>query len=115
MAAVSSRHHPIERSREAMEAFEWDPNKAAANLLKHGVSFWEARSVFADPCSSTIDDPDHSWDEQRFVTLGLSNRGRLLVVVHAERGQNIRLVSARCANGHERDTYDRIRFGRGIF
>jgi uncharacterized DUF497 family protein len=98
-----------------MEAFEWDPNKASANLLKHGVSFWEARSVFADPCSSTIDDPDHSWDEQRFVTIGLSDRARLLVVVHAERGQNLRLISARGANGRERDAYDRNRFGRGIF
>lgn len=97
-----------------MEAFEWDPFKAKANLLKHGVSFWEARSVFADPCSSTIDDPDHSWDESRFVTLGLSDRGRVLVVVHAERGQNLRIISARCANQRERDTYDRIRHGRGI-
>ena len=74
--------------------FEWDARKAATNLRKHGVTFDEASTAFADPLSLTVPDPDHSIEEDRFVLLGLSYRGRLLVVVHTERGDNIRIISA---------------------
>ena len=82
--------------------FEWDPRKARRNLTVHGVSFDEASTAFQDPLSKTIDDPLHSEDEERFVLLGLSHRNRLLVVVHTERGDRIRLISARLAVNRER-------------
>ena len=75
--------------------FEWDPKKAATNLRKHGVSFDEAATVFQDDLSLTGDDPDHSLSEDRQVTFGISSSGRLLVVSHAERGDRIRIISAR--------------------
>jgi len=65
--------------------FEWDADKAAQNLLAHGVSFEEASTVFFDPLSATAADPDHSVGEARFVTFGISSSGRLLVVAHTER------------------------------
>jgi uncharacterized DUF497 family protein len=68
--------------------FEWDRNKAKSNLGKHGISFEEASTVFGDPSSLTIPDPVHSELENRFVTVGTSHRGKLLVVVHTERGDN---------------------------
>jgi len=68
--------------------FEWDTNKARWNLAKHGVSFEESSTVFGDPRSLTIPDPVHSKVEERFVTIGTSHRGKLLVVVHTERGDN---------------------------
>jgi uncharacterized DUF497 family protein len=71
------------------QRFEWDPQKAAANLRKHRVSFEEAASVFFDSLAYTFDDPDHSTGERRFVTFGLSEAGRLLVVMHSERGRAI--------------------------
>ena len=86
--------------------FLWDPRKATANARKHGVGFGEATTAFNDPLSVTIDDPDHSADEQRFLLLGLSNRGRVLVVAHAERGGSIRIISARRASRRERQTYE---------
>lgn len=86
--------------------FVWDLRKAAANERKHGVSFQEATTVFDDPLSVTIPDPDHSLDEQRFLLLGLSNRRRLIVAAHAERGDAIRIISARRANRRERQTYE---------
>ena len=86
--------------------FEWDPHKGAANLRKHGVSFEEASTVFEDDLSLTGDDPDHSASEARFVTFGLSSRGRLLVVSHTERGERIRIVSARPATHSERKLYE---------
>jgi uncharacterized DUF497 family protein len=86
--------------------FEWDPDKADANLDKHGVSFEEASSVFFDALSATGRDPDHSLGERRFVTFGLSFAGRLLVVSHAERSQSIRIISARVANRAERKLYE---------
>ena len=86
--------------------FLWDPRKAASNVRKHGVGFGEATAVFDDPLSVTIGDPDHSTDEQRFLLLGLSNRRRLLVVAHSERGQSIRIFSARRATRRERRTYE---------
>ena len=88
-------------------SFEWDERKAAANAKKHGVSFEEAKSVFVDERAKLIDDPDHSDDEDRFVLLGLSAALRLLLVCHCyrEAGNVIRIISARKAEGHERDSY----------
>ena len=79
--------------------FEWDPEKEASNLAKHGVSFAEAATAFGDPLSLVIADPAHSEDETRWILLGLTFRGRLVVVSHADRGENIRLISARAAIG----------------
>ncbi|MGE3889729.1 MAG: BrnT family toxin [Vicinamibacterales bacterium] len=87
-------------------SFEWDPDKAAANLDKHGVSFGEATEVFDDPLASTIADPRRSVDERRFVTMGHSWQGRLLVVIHTDRGDTIRLISARPVTPGERRTYE---------
>lgn len=72
--------------------FEWDENKAAANLLKHGVSFEEAATVFGDPISYTFDDPDHSAKERRFVIIGISEKGKLLIVAHTDDGDTVRIV-----------------------
>ena len=80
---------------------EWDARKAAAHLRKHGVSFDDAATAFSDPLSITVSDPDHSDDELRFVLIGRALSGRLVVVVHAERGENIRIISARAATLRE--------------
>jgi len=88
------------------EIFEWDPEKAGNNLLKHAVSFEEAASVFFDPLSVTISDPAHSLDENRNVILGHSLLQRLLVVVHVDRGDKIRIISARVASPQERRKYE---------
>lgn len=85
--------------------FEWDPAKALDNERKHGVSFDEAKTAFADASSLTIHDPEHSDPEERYVLLGMSAGGRLLVVVHVERGDNIRLISARTADRREAAKY----------
>ncbi|MGD0283401.1 MAG: BrnT family toxin [Dissulfurispiraceae bacterium] len=86
--------------------FQWDRVKAKKNKTKHKVSFDEAITVFYDPLSATFDDLDHSFDEQRFVTIGHSSHGRLLVVAHTERGKIIRIVSARAATAHERKRHE---------
>jgi uncharacterized DUF497 family protein len=86
--------------------FEWNPEKAAENERKHSVSFDEAATAFGDPLSLTISDPDHSDDEERFILLGESYSGRLIVVVHTERLERIRLISARLATGKERRSYE---------
>jgi uncharacterized DUF497 family protein len=87
--------------------FEWDPRKARRNLRKHGIDFDEATTIFADTLSITIPDPDHSADEERWVTMGLSNRQRLLVVVHTEEEEEtIRIISARMADHLERRKYE---------
>jgi len=86
--------------------FEWDEKKAKGNLRKHRVSFEEASTVFRDPLSATGRDPDHSIGEDRFVTFGLSSRGRLLVVSHTERGDKVRIISARPAKKGEREIYE---------
>jgi uncharacterized DUF497 family protein len=86
--------------------FEWDGKKAAGNSRKHGVSFPEASTAFADPLSLTIQDPPHSEQEDRFILLGESNRRRLVVVVHVERGDSIRIISARLATPRERRKYE---------
>ena len=86
--------------------FEWDPRKARRNLRKHGIDFDEASTVFADTLSISIPDPSHSEDEERWVTMGLSNRRRLLVVVHTEEGEMSRIISARTADRLERRKYE---------
>ncbi|HXY19333.1 MAG TPA: BrnT family toxin [Gemmatimonadales bacterium] len=89
--------------------FAWDPVKAAANRRKHGVSFEEAQTVFSDEYALLLDDPDHSAAEDRFILLGLSAALRILVVVHCYRVQDdvIRIISARRATRHERESYAR--------
>ena len=86
--------------------FEWDPDKAKANLAKHGVGFLEAATVLGDPLSLTIPDPSHSEGEQRFVSVGMSDRARLLVVAHTEWGERIRIISARRATRREQRAYE---------
>ncbi|HUT95935.1 MAG TPA: BrnT family toxin [Thermoguttaceae bacterium] len=86
--------------------FEWDDRKAKQNIKKHGVSFEEASTVFADPLAVTIDDPLHSDDEDRYVTLGQSQRRRLLVVVLTDRDERMRIISARVATRRERRDYE---------
>lgn len=88
--------------------FEWDERKAVANRRKHGVGFDEAMTAFGDPLSSTIPDPAHSDEEDRFVLIGESERGRLVVVVHVERGESIRIISARPATAGERRDHEQI-------
>lgn len=86
--------------------YEWDPAKAASNLRKHGVSFEEAATALEDDLSVTGRDPEHSFGESRFVTFGVSSAGRLLVVAHTERGEVLRIISARPATKHERRIYE---------
>ena len=86
--------------------FEWDEDKAKANLAKHEVSFDEATTVFNDEFSITIFDPNHSDEETRFIDLGMSNKGRLLVVVYMERQDKIRIISCRKATMTERRKYE---------
>lgn len=87
--------------------FKWDRKKHASNLKKHSVSFEEAATAFGDPLSITIPDPDHSVGEERFILLGESSVGRLLVVVHVERDGEIRIISARQATKSERKTHEK--------
>jgi len=87
--------------------FEWSYSKAQGNRRKHGVSFEEATTVFGDTLSRTIHDPDHSAEEDRYVTIGRSSAQRVLVIVHTERGERIRLISARLANSGERRRYEK--------
>ena len=87
--------------------FEWDPAKAASNQRKHGVSFAEASTIFGDPLELTVSDPDHSEGEYRYLSLGRSVVGRLLVISYTERERNrIRLISARLATPTERARYE---------
>jgi uncharacterized DUF497 family protein len=86
--------------------FEWDPKKATTNRRKHGVTFEEATSALRDMFSATAHDPDHSDDEERFVTFGVSSQGRLLAVSHTDRGDAIRIISARLATNIERQIYE---------
>lgn len=87
--------------------FKWDGRKAKQNIRKHGVSFEEASTVFMDPLSLTIADPLHSDYEERFIVIGESTQGRLLVVVHTENGDNMRIISSRIAKPSERRTYEK--------
>lgn len=86
--------------------YEWDEAKARSNLRKHRVSFAEALTVFLDPLALTVDDPEHSTDEHRFITIGISQRGRVLLVAHADRGADrLRIISSRRATRRERYVY----------
>ncbi|OLP20445.1 hypothetical protein BST81_00055 [Leptolyngbya sp. 'hensonii'] len=86
--------------------FQWDSQKAKTNLQKHNISFEEAVTVFGDPLAVTIEDPDHSIGEMRFLTIGLSILRRLLVVSHTDRAEEVRLISARLATRRERKNYE---------
>ena len=86
--------------------FEWNEEKARSNLIKHGVSFDEATSVFDDPLFLTFADPEHSIQEQRFLIMGESAKGRLLVVSYTDRAETTRLISARLATRKERKAYE---------
>jgi hypothetical protein len=88
--------------------FEWDPRKAAANLVKHKVSFEEAATVFGDPLGGIVADPRHSMGEKRFALLGFSRDRRLLAVMYAERGGTIRIISARRATRAEQRNHEEI-------
>ena len=86
--------------------FEWDTSKAAENIRKHHVSFNEATTVFGDFFGSTASDPDHSVEENRYITVGLSNRGRVLMVAHTDRRERIRIISARRLTRSEKRAYE---------
>ena len=86
--------------------FEWDPLKADRNLSKHGVSFHEAATVLADALSFTYHDPDHSATEHRFITVGTSRSGRVLMVAHTDRGEKVGIISARRTTSQERRHYE---------
>ena len=86
--------------------FDWDPGKADSNAKKHGGTFAEAATAFGDPLSITIPDPDHSIGEARFILLGVSFQGRLVVVVHTEAHDSIRIIRARLATRAERKSYE---------
>ena len=86
--------------------FEWDPKKARSNLRKHKVTFVEAATALSDPMAATGIDPDHSIGEYRYITFGVSVRGRLLVVAHTEEGETVRIISARVASKGERKIYE---------
>lgn len=86
--------------------FEWNPNKAKKNIEKHGVSFDEAATVFSDPLSMSYDDPDHSYDENRFIIIGLSTFGNLLFVSYTEAVDRLRIISARQLTRKERNQYE---------
>ena len=89
-----------------MIEFEWDPRKADRNLKKHGVSFAEAGTVFGDELAITVSDPDHSGEEDRYLTVGQSNRHRLLIISHTDRGNKIRIISARELTKAEQKEYE---------
>ena len=87
--------------------FEWDPEKALSNARKHAVSFEEAATIFADPLSLTIPDPQHSQpQEERFITIGTSHRLRTLIVVHSDLSDRVRIIGARLATRTERGMYE---------
>jgi uncharacterized DUF497 family protein len=90
-----------------MIEFEWDTEKAKANLRKHRLGFAEAATVFQDPLAITIFDPDHSEEEDRYLTIGMSERNRAVIVAHTDRGERIRIVSARELTRDERRDYEK--------
>ena len=89
--------------------FEWDPRKNEANIRKHGVAFSEAATVFGDVLSITVPDPDHSQEEDRYIITGMSGQNRLMMVAHLERGERIRIISARGLNRSEKRDYEENR------
>ena len=90
--------------------FEWNPQKAAANLAKHAVSFEDAATVFGDPLGRIMADPRHSAEEQRLVLLGLSQSKHLLAVMYVNRGETLRIISARRATRRERTDYEEVTY-----
>lgn len=90
--------------------FEWDEEKANANLRKHKVSFEEAKTVFNDPLLMTFPDPEHSFSERRYLNIGHSSKGRVIIVVHTEREASIRIISCRKATKSERRDYEEGNF-----
>jgi uncharacterized protein len=86
--------------------FTWDPSKERRNKRDHGIGFQDATTVFGDALAVTVSDPDHSIGEERFLTVGLSKSGQLLVVCHTEQRDTIRIISARRASAHERKDYE---------
>jgi uncharacterized DUF497 family protein len=89
-----------------MVNFEWDPGKARQNRRKHRISFQEAATVFGDPLAVTYPDPDHSLSEQRFITVGMSSAGRVLIIAHVDRNENVRIINARKTTQRERKYYE---------
>ncbi len=89
-----------------MLQFEWNPEKARRNVEKHGVSFEETATIFGGSLSYTFDDPDHSDEETRFLTIGLTATGKLLVVSHTDREDEVRIISARALTRQERNFYE---------
>ena len=87
--------------------FEWDPRKSEINIRKHGIPFNEAATVFGDELAITVLDPDHSDDEERFITIGWSNHRRLLMVSHTDRDDRVRIISARELTSSERKAYEK--------
>lgn len=92
-----------------MMEFEWDPRKAASNLVKHGVSFHEAATIFGDPYALTYYDPDHSLEEDRYLTFGIATNGAHVVVSHTDRENKTRIISARIMLRRERIHYEQQR------
>jgi len=88
------------------DGFEWDDAKAQSNFSKHGVTFGEAATVFSDPLAVSYPDPDHSLDEERYLLIGVSAGGRTLIVSHTDRGDSIRIISAREATRREQKGYE---------
>lgn len=86
--------------------FDWDPKKAASNLRKHRVSFEEAASVFNDELATVYEDPDHSHHERRYLSIGASERGRLLIIAYSYRGVKVRIINARQGTKQEREMYE---------
>ena len=103
---IDSQYNRNRKKNQLELKFEWDENKDQANQRKHGISFEEAKTIFQDPFSITINDPIHSIDEERFIDIGLSNKLRLLVVVYTETDSVIRLISSRKATSNEQKTYE---------
>lgn len=88
--------------------FEWDPDKAASNFAKHGITFHEAATVFDDPLAMTYHDPDHSQDEDRFITFGQTSTGKSVSVVHVDRDDRTRIISAREMTRRERSQHEQL-------
>ena len=106
MGAPETCGGQVEANSQAHFQFEWDEDKARSNARDHRVTFDEAVTVFRDPLASTIPDPDHSLGEERYLTVGLSTQGRLLVVSYTERQGRFHLISCRTATRRERRTYE---------
>ncbi len=87
--------------------FEWDENKSELNLKKHGIDFKEGKTVFNDPFAITINDPGHSDSEERYIDIGVSSKGRILIVWYTERNDNIRIIGCRKATRFEREQYEK--------